>query len=246
MLANDIRQKLLDDFGAAEAASIEAEFQRFGETFRAAEGSPPSDRLVRCIVHLAQGEREALSNRIRSALVDWRDVIRDAEYTPSDERIRDFTLPFAAPTPSPSQPSAPQARAGATPESIVMAFIRAMNEWEQQAWDASRKARLTPDPESYWPEVTARLDRVFAEFCTPRKRPQGREESFQKPPEYDPNTERILGCETKGDKAHVDTERQAPLLDGGLRRYVLHLRSGKWLIDNVKDKDGERWTPAIL
>lgn len=245
MLPDDIRQKLLDDFGAVEAASVQAELQRFAETFRATEGNPPSDRLLRSIVHLAQGKPVALSGHIRSALLDWRDVIQDAESARGDARMRDFTRPFEPPAPVPGAPQGAAGRADAAPESVVVAFIRAMNEWELRAWDASRKARETPDPESFWPEITASLDHVFAEFCTPRKRPQGRASSFQNPPEYDPKTERILGSETSGAKAHVDTERQAPL-DGGLRRYVLHLRSGKWLIDSVKDQDGERWQPAIL
>lgn len=132
-----------------------------------------------------------------------------------------------------------------SPESVVTSFIHAMNEWELGAWSARRHARDTSNPESYWPEVTAGFERVFAEFCTSRKRPQGRQASFQRPPEYDPKTERIVGSEIVGDKAHVETERQA-LLGGGTRCYVLHLRGDRWLIDNVKQLSEGKWIQAIL
>ncbi len=132
-----------------------------------------------------------------------------------------------------------------SPESIVMAFIHAMNEWELSAWAASRQAHDTSNPESYWPDVTAGLEQVFAEFCTSRERLQGRQASFQRPPEYDPTSERIIASEIIGDKAHVDTIREAPL-GGGLLRYLLHRGSDKWLIDNVKQKSGDTWIKAIL
>ncbi|MGE0453974.1 MAG: NTF2 fold immunity protein [Vicinamibacteria bacterium] len=131
------------------------------------------------------------------------------------------------------------------PGEVVAAFIKAMNEWEVSSWEASRRARGTANPGSYWPEVTAALDRVFEAFCTPRERPQGRQASFQKPPEYDPSAEQILGSEIAGDKAYVDTERKA-VFGGGLLRYALQRRHGKWMIDNVKRKDGEEWARALL
>jgi hypothetical protein len=44
--------------------------------------------------------------------------------------------------------------------------------------------------------------------------------------------------------AYVDTERDAPL--GGLLRYALRRRGGRWLIDGVERKDGNDWTDAVL
>lgn len=245
MLSGDIRVKVEEDFGVPDAGSIEAELARFAEAFREHQGSPPSDRLLRCIVHLAEGEKDVLSNQIQAALVDWRDVIHSAEYSERGERVYDFTLPFPGPELTQAQTQAAGGGERSSPESIITAFIRAMNEWELRAWDASRKARTTSDPESYWPEVAATLDRVFAEFCTTRERPQGREASFQRPPEYDPESERVVGHEIAGNRAYVDTEREAPL-GGGRLRYTLHQRGGKWLIDNVKQKSGDGWTKSIL
>ena len=119
-----------------------------------------------------------------------------------------------------------------SPESIVMAFIHAMNEWELSAWAASRQAHDTSNPESYWPDVTAGLEQVFAEFCTSRERLQGRQASFQRPPEYDPTSERIIASEIIGDKAHVDTIREAPL-GGGLMSDQIGWRG---LLRHLKDE----------
>ncbi len=141
-------------------------------------------------------------------------------------------------------PTVPESQAP-TPEAVVGAFIAAMNRWELQAWEARRRARGTPTPESYWPEVTAALERVFAEFCTARKRKQDRAESFQKPPEYDPDTERIVASESSDDRAFVDTERQA-LLGGGRYRYTLHRKNGRWLVDNLQHHSEGKWVRCIL
>ena len=120
-----------------------------------------------------------------------------------------------------------------------------MNAWELRAWELSRAARDSPDRTSHWPEVQATLDSVFAKHCTARKRPQGRQASFQRPPEYDPQRETIIRTEVDRELAYVDTERVAPL-GGGAYRYTLHRRDDRWLIDNVKRRDGDRWVHHIL
>jgi hypothetical protein len=137
------------------------------------------------------------------------------------------------------------AGSAADAEAVVAAFIRAMNEWEWDAWRAGREARDTSTPDSYWPAVTASLQRVFAEYCTPRERPHGREASFQSPPEYDPEREHVVATRIEGRKALVDTDRQAAL-GGGRLRYTLHIRGDRWLIDNVKRRLGDAWERGIL
>jgi NTF2 fold immunity protein of polymorphic toxin system component len=94
-------------------------------------------------------------------------------------------------------------------------------------------------------EIKARLDLIFAEFCTPRARLQDRHASFRRPPEYDPNVEKIIRSELAGDKAYVDIQREAPL-GGEVLRYTLHQRNGRWLIDTVKRMCGDKWERAIL
>jgi hypothetical protein len=52
-------------------------------------------------------------------------------------------------------------------ESVVIAFVRAMNEWERAAWSASRAARNTDTPNSYYSGVAASLQRCSRSSAHP-------------------------------------------------------------------------------
>lgn len=57
-----------------------------------------SERLVRCILHLAEGDLESLKHFIAAAKDDPRDVIFWAEYENRESKdpvmVRDFSEPF--------------------------------------------------------------------------------------------------------------------------------------------------------
>ncbi|MBK7898738.1 MAG: hypothetical protein KA603_03315 [Azonexus sp.] len=55
---------------------------------------PERLRVLRCIIHLAKGNRERLLDALASARTDYRDVIYWAEYEGGSRRIRDLTRPF--------------------------------------------------------------------------------------------------------------------------------------------------------
>jgi hypothetical protein len=131
------------------------------------------------------------------------------------------------------------------PENVVADFIAAMNQWERDSWKASRAARDHPDPSSYQEGVLESLQEIFNRCCTDRKRPQGRLGSFSKPPEYDPSTEAIVGMTEEGDRAVVETKREALLYDGTYR-YTLHLTNGGWLIDRLQRLDDSGWESHVL
>jgi len=131
------------------------------------------------------------------------------------------------------------------PELVVQQFIQAMNAWELAAWKLGRAARDAADPAAYQHQVLASQLEVFSKFCTARDRPHGRQGSFQRPPEYDPEREPIVGVEIRGSRAYVDTTRDA-VLDGGLRRYVLHRHEGVWLIDSAKTMVEGAWALSSL
>jgi NTF2 fold immunity protein len=131
------------------------------------------------------------------------------------------------------------------PEVVVKRFIQAMNSWELAAWKLCRAARDSANPDAYQPEVMATQLAVFAKHCTARERPHGRQGSFQHPPEYDPERETIVKVEVEGERAHVDTNRDA-VLGGGPHRYVLHRGARGWLIDSLKEKVDDAWIPKIL
>ncbi len=55
-----------------------------------------SDRVIRCIVYVANGELKTAQRAVSQALTDWRDVIVWAEYDNNfDTQLRDLSVPFA-------------------------------------------------------------------------------------------------------------------------------------------------------
>ena len=131
------------------------------------------------------------------------------------------------------------------PAEVVEEFIRAMNAWGLAAWQLHRAARDSADPASYQEQVLAMQHEVFAKYCTARERPRGRQGSFQRPPEYDPEREQVTQVDVTEDRAYVDTEREA-ILGGGAHRYVLHHKHGVWLIDSLKESVDGAWIPKVL
>jgi hypothetical protein len=131
------------------------------------------------------------------------------------------------------------------PRSTVEAFISAMNRWEIDAWQLSRTHRNSPEPGAYWPEIQRALLTIHQTLCTPKRRVYASQPTFQKPPGYDPATEKVTAVSVEGRRALVDTQRNA-ILGSGQYRYVLHKKGDRWLIDNVKFFSDGKWTPHIL
>lgn len=133
------------------------------------------------------------------------------------------------------------------PASVVRSFIQAMNQWETDSWEAQRRSRTTQKPALYQLEVRSRLDSLFARFCSPKERKYGRQGSFQKPPEYNPDTEHITATEIdpSSHRAWVFTRRLV-LLGGGHYRYTLVRVDGRWRIDTLKQESNGEWRGAIL
>ena len=96
MIPDDIQLRIEADFGSVNTQLVRSDLEKFIEIFIGRYGSDPSNRVVRCIVHLAKGKREAFAHYVQSALEDWRDIAYWAEYDKNDQRIHDFELPFGA------------------------------------------------------------------------------------------------------------------------------------------------------
>jgi hypothetical protein len=117
------------------------------------------------------------------------------------------------------------------PVDRLKGFLAAMNQWKRQAHQARQAAKHTANPESYWPTVIEGMNAVFAEFCTPRKRPYGRNGAFSNPPEYDPETETILEViEDSSRRVRIITQQATGFKNKC--QYVLLKQKGQWYIDN--------------
>ena len=94
MFANDINHKIEIEF-ASDAFSIKEELVQFIDSIRKFNTLHNESRMLRCIIHLAEGKRDLISHYINAALVDPRDIIFWAEYDKNGRRVHDFNLPFS-------------------------------------------------------------------------------------------------------------------------------------------------------
>ena len=91
MLPQDIITKVRQDFLEADAPAV---VQLLSE-LQQQDPRVFSDRILRCIVHTAEGRFDWFASEVALARIDWRDVIVNAEYD-SDRQThrRDSNLPF--------------------------------------------------------------------------------------------------------------------------------------------------------
>lgn len=88
--ADDIRDKLILDYGE----------DQYSDTLKILNSvSELSDRTIRCIIFLANGDIEKLNHYTECADRDYRDVIYWAEYFEGADktkprRVRNFNKPF--------------------------------------------------------------------------------------------------------------------------------------------------------
>ena len=91
----DIMQRIIDDFGDQQVSGIfDYLLSKFPDGL--ANGTRP--RHLRCILHLAKGDKEELDYYIKMCLCDTRDVMPNAEDETTEEnklvRKRNFSKPF--------------------------------------------------------------------------------------------------------------------------------------------------------
>ena len=88
-MAVDIYQKIERDFGA-NAKSV----RQILEEVDARTKGLLSDRMVRCMIFLADGRLDAFKATVEVARTDSRDVYWQAEYDCGEKQLRDFTQSF--------------------------------------------------------------------------------------------------------------------------------------------------------
>lgn len=87
-LPADVAERLRADYPNEQLATLQALLSEYDSKERA--------RVVRSVVHLAEGNVDRLLHFIGCATTDYRDVIYWAEYDRNDQRIRDFNQAFEA------------------------------------------------------------------------------------------------------------------------------------------------------
>lgn len=89
-LPDDVDRRLRREYGPQEVIEIYAALEDLQRVNHAT-----SPRVIRCIVHLAEGNAERLLDLIENARTDWRDVVLWAEYDQRGKnRLHDFTKAF--------------------------------------------------------------------------------------------------------------------------------------------------------
>ena len=91
---DDVRRRVIEDFGADLAEDI---YRHLLDRIPAGLPNGTRPRHLRCILHLAKGDRASLDHYIEMCLQDPRDVMLNAEYElrpGSDVRVRDFGKAF--------------------------------------------------------------------------------------------------------------------------------------------------------
>lgn len=91
MLSSDIRLKVIHDFDRPDEAQL---VLKLLEEFKAQNRDLSGDRIVRCIVFVANGDLDLLDKALQLAVIDYRDLIVWAEYDKDRVQIRDMTKPF--------------------------------------------------------------------------------------------------------------------------------------------------------
>lgn len=129
----------------------------------------------------------------------------------------------------------------ASPLQTLYKFMAAMNQWEREAHQESQ--RILREGGSWAIKNQKDLEamhKIFAQYCTPKDRPLGRQGSFSHPPEYDPETEQVLEIVEESKRRVVIFTQEGSGFQHK-NRYVLLRKGDKWLIDNKQwlDLDGK-------
>lgn len=92
-LPSDIHQRLVLDFGTNAKIAYDA-LGRFVDSDPRRDSTDERNRIVRCLLRLAEGDMQKLEHHIAVALRDRRDVISWAEYDSNERRTHDLSIGF--------------------------------------------------------------------------------------------------------------------------------------------------------
>jgi len=94
MLATDISMKVRNDFDRPDEIELVLSLL---EDFTKQHHDLSSDRIMRCVVFVANGDLDLLDKALELAVIDYRDLIVWAEYDEKRLQVRDLSKPFGMP-----------------------------------------------------------------------------------------------------------------------------------------------------
>jgi len=129
----------------------------------------------------------------------------------------------------------PRPREKRTPEEVVRGFVAAMHRWESECGRIAKSQKPSAADAVFGISGPA-MKTIFDEFCTPKKRPHGRNGgAYSTPPEYSPRDAmgevKMLGPR----RAEIETSRGGRVPERVT--YVLLKVGGAWLVDS-KTRNG--------
>lgn len=134
------------------------------------------------------------------------------------------------------------------PENVLMEFIAAMNGWERTCSDRSRKwkdqGRVESDRVEMEEKNARDLEAIFQKYCAPN---QSRTQAmvWRRPPEYDPQTEKIIDVAKEGAKCRIRTH-----YTGNPRpethEYVVAKSGGQWRLQSKNLVIGDKRDKLVL
>jgi hypothetical protein len=112
-----------------------------------------------------------------------------------------------------------------------------MNQFEKHAAGLDKSAPRKP---SVTQAILHSQQTLFDLFCTPAKRPYGRNGSYQIPPEYDPAGESLISVTLPKPSRAELTTRDERAKEEFL--YVLLKKKDRWLLDSKQRRTlGAKW-----
>ena len=129
--------------------------------------------------------------------------------------------------------------------------MSAMKDWENKF--AALYTRENGGPEAHAAQAKVELQPIYQKYVTQRDRKLGRmaSPSAGYPPEFDPDAEKIVACESlKRNKVVIETLWTHPKVPTSTRkhRYTMLCRSREWRLDRKETYSSSegKWIKRVL
>jgi hypothetical protein len=137
------------------------------------------------------------------------------------------------------------------PQNVLLEFIASMNAWEKACSDRRSKWKeqnRATGVQGDYAEILAtnsrELEQIFQQYCAPN---QSRTHAvvWRRPPEYNPDTEKIIEVAKQGAKCRIRTQYTGDPRPK-VHEYVLTNSDGQWRLQSKNLVLGDKLEPLIL